>query len=367
MLAAQPHDEFRRDRRGHRDGLNPPGAGPQQQGDTERGNDRTAHGVGWPMRQTLEKILAGEAACEGKDDLRRMDAEIADPCSCSKENPQEQDLRQARIDGGIAPARSKRIYPDFVFHRVQAFEALNEMDARSCRKSFAAEVTAYGRFQVRAPSVVAKTRPPAVEIAADDASAAETATRLAAVGELILCQCSPPSVVRRTIPWVPTTQHTSADGAAPAVKSVPTPLVCRYHSPSVPQCWIIPPAPTRQRSTPSGVLIATIAAARLAVVMPAIGAPDSAVAASDASAGTGALLAPKGARPRSFIASWGGAGGRGGACAAVSVPSAALRASSFPLSAAGEVALAARSGCEKKPAPPAIGWISLGAAIAACC
>ena len=188
------------------------------------------------MRQTLEKILASEAACEGNDDLRRMDAEIANPCSCSKENPQKQDLRQARIDSGVAPARSKRTCPDFVFHRVQAFEALNETDARSCRISFAAEETSYGRFQVRPPSLVTKTRPSAVVTTADDASAAETATRFAAVGELILCQCSPPSVVRTTIPRVPTIQHISADGAAPAVKSLPAPLVCRYHSPSVPRC-----------------------------------------------------------------------------------------------------------------------------------
>src|SRR5712692_3630196 len=48
------------------------------------------------------------------------------------------------------------------------------------------------------------------------------------VGEEILCQCMP-SVVRTIVPPRPTTQHASADGAAPAVRSASTPLCSRSH------------------------------------------------------------------------------------------------------------------------------------------
>src|SRR5579859_1392598 len=85
------------------------------------------------------------------------------------------------------------------------------------------------------------------------ASAARTPVRLFVTGESSLVQCAPPSVVRRMVPELPTTQQTLADGADPASKSVLTPLVCSVHlRPLSDECSREPDGPTRQRCFPSG-------------------------------------------------------------------------------------------------------------------
>ncbi len=79
------------------------------------------------------------------------------------------------------------------------------------------------RCQLAPPSEVAKLCPPAVVIVAYLALLADTPFRLSVLGPLMSSQCSP-SVVRMIVPLRPTIQHTVADGADAATRSVLTPL-----------------------------------------------------------------------------------------------------------------------------------------------
>jgi hypothetical protein len=65
--------------------------------------------------------------------------------------------------------------------------------------------------------------PSLAKTVAESSSLAATLTKSASVGEAIACHCSP-SVVRKTVPLRPTTQQISADGAAPAKRSLVVPL-----------------------------------------------------------------------------------------------------------------------------------------------
>src|SRR5208282_88361 len=97
----------------------------------------------------------------------------------------------------------------------------------------------YCGCQVAPASEVAKLRPPAVVTVASLALPAATATRLSAVGAGTIAKSSP-TVVLMIVPARPTIQHTAADGAAPAIRSVFTPL-----------CWMcVPPSASRRRTIP---------------------------------------------------------------------------------------------------------------------
>ena len=83
-------------------------------------------------------------------------------------------------------------------------------------------------FQVVPPSTVVKRRPSTAVTVAVRASVAWIAARSTATGNIRRCHCLP-SVVSSTVPARPTTQHTSPDGDAPAVRSVPTPVGVASH------------------------------------------------------------------------------------------------------------------------------------------
>ena len=87
-------------------------------------------------------------------------------------------------------------------------------------------IRSYCRFQVWPPSSVAKRRRSAEVIVACSASLASIPVQSAdASGEVKRCQRSP-SVVRRTTPARPAIHATVSEGAAPATRSLVTPLDC---------------------------------------------------------------------------------------------------------------------------------------------
>ena len=79
------------------------------------------------------------------------------------------------------------------------------------------------------------------------ASKAWTPPRSSEIGEATCFQCVPPSVVRRSVPALPTIQQTLSAGAEPARRSAATPLSCGFHVlPASLECSILPASPTRQ-------------------------------------------------------------------------------------------------------------------------
>ena len=142
------------------------------------------------------------------------------------------------------------------------------------------------RCQLAPPSEVAKLCPPVVVIMASFALLADTAARFSAVGAVISSQCSP-SVVRMIVPLRPTIQHTVADGADPAARSVLTPLCCVRVAPSASCRCTKPSLPAIHVTDPPGVEMVTSIRAddavsfRLSAVPPPATAPDPAPTAAE--------------------------------------------------------------------------------------
>ncbi len=91
-------------------------------------------------------------------------------------------------------------------------------------------------------------------------------------------QCSP-SVVRMIVPLRPTTQHTLADGDAPATRSVLTPLCWTRVAPSASRRCTIPFLPMIHMTDRSGGKIVTRTSPPIAAPAPAPGAPANALIA----------------------------------------------------------------------------------------
>src|SRR3989441_11678777 len=88
------------------------------------------------------------------------------------------------------------------------------------------------------------------------ASRALTPMRSSLVGEAIFCQCSPPSVVSKTLPCLPTTQQTISLGADPASKEAERPLLWLAQDvPPSEERRMTPWSPRIQTVLPSGVRI----------------------------------------------------------------------------------------------------------------
>src|SRR3989442_9731238 len=88
------------------------------------------------------------------------------------------------------------------------------------------------------------------------ASRALTPMRSPAVGEATFCQCSPPSVVSKTLPCLPTTQQTISLGADPASKEAERPLLWLAQDvPPSEERRMTPRSPRIQTVLPSGVRI----------------------------------------------------------------------------------------------------------------
>src|SRR5208282_927104 len=131
------------------------------------------------------------------------------------------------------------------------------------------------------PSDVAKLRPPAVVTVASSALLAVTLVKFSAVGGVMSSQCSP-SVVRMIVPLRPTIQHTVADGAEPATRSVLTPLCCVCVVPSASRRCTNPFLPTIHVTDPSGVEIVTSVGAADGAASLGLTAPAPAIAAPTA-------------------------------------------------------------------------------------
>lgn len=91
------------------------------------------------------------------------------------------------------------------------------------------------------------------QIVAWKASLARTPVRSLVTGEFSFIQCSPPSVVRKMVPELPTIQQTFAETAEPAKRSVSTPLTCGVHvTPLSFELSSDPAGPARQACFPLG-------------------------------------------------------------------------------------------------------------------
>src|SRR5207248_11318138 len=85
---------------------------------------------------------------------------------------------------------------------------------------------------------------------------ANTEVKSSRIGGSTFVQCAPPSVVRRIVPAFPTIQQTVSEGAEPAIRSVVTPLVCKFQvAPVSAERSIRPLEPTRHTDLPFGAEI----------------------------------------------------------------------------------------------------------------